>query len=82
MASNNAQRLSRILWDAREYIDMTIQTIERASGTIDYNSRRLRDEIDAYRSEKGWSPNGFGGEVMPGEEDALCVTSSFTSFDV
>ena len=25
-------------------------------------SRRVVEEIDTYRAERGWSPDGFGGE--------------------
>ena len=57
-------RLSRILFEARELIDMFGDLVERApyGPAQDAYVRRVRDEIDAYRAERGWSPGGFGGE--------------------
>jgi hypothetical protein len=60
----DAARLSRLLFEAREQIDMWGDVVEARSGQ--HSARRypdqVRDEIDAYRAEQGWSPNGFGGE--------------------
>jgi hypothetical protein len=59
---NEAQRLSRLLFQARESIDMFGDIVEARTGKVDNYTRHLRDEIDLYREEQGWSPNGFGGE--------------------
>lgn len=59
---NEAQRLSRMLFHARESIEMFADVVEVRTGRPDTFNRNLRDEIDAYREEHGWSPNGFGGE--------------------
>lgn len=42
---------------------MALEVVEIQSGQVDTWGRRLRDEIDEYRAERGWSPHGFGGEV-------------------
>ena len=62
--SENA-RLSRMLFEARELIDMLTDIVENRSGQRDEWSRRVRNEIDDYRHERGWSPHGFGGEDVP-----------------
>lgn len=59
---NEAQRLSRILWESRERVEMAADVVERRTGQRDDWGRRLVAEIDAYRAEQGWSPDGFGGE--------------------
>jgi hypothetical protein len=51
--------LSRLLFEARDIIDMFGDMVERQSGQSDPWSRRVRDEIDTYRAEQGWSPDGF-----------------------
>jgi hypothetical protein len=55
-------RLSRMLFEAREHLSMWSDVVEIRSGTKDVSLTRLIAEIDAYRAERGWSPNGFGGE--------------------
>jgi hypothetical protein len=60
---SDAQRLSRLLFEARELIDMMGDIVEARSGRPDTWSRRVRDEIDTYRAEQGWSPHGFGDET-------------------
>lgn len=50
--------LSRMTFEARELIDMLVD-ITRGRDTW---AERARDEIDAYRAGRGWSPDGFGGE--------------------
>jgi hypothetical protein len=57
-----AARLSKLLFDAREQIDMWATVVANRTGLRENGAARLRDEIDAYRAERGWSPNGFGGE--------------------
>lgn len=56
------QRLSRLLFEAREGLDMLGDIVEARTGKTDKYNRRLRDEIDLYREEQGWSSDGFGGE--------------------
>lgn len=51
-------RLSRLLFESRELVDMLH---DRTPG--DTWASRVRDEIDTYRAQRGWSPNGFGGEA-------------------
>lgn len=58
----DAAKLSRMLFEARELVDMYADTIERESGRPMTQARRLVGEIDAYRAGRGWSPTGFGGE--------------------
>lgn len=59
-------RLSRLLWDAREQVDMWADSVERRSHPgAGHAPRRVRDELDAYRAHRGWSPDGFGGEGKP-----------------
>lgn len=62
MSAGDAARLSRLMFEARELIDMFGDVVERQSGRTDNWSRRVRDELDAYRADRGWNPNGFGGE--------------------
>lgn len=59
---SEAARLSRLLFMARESVEMWADTVERMSGRPDNHNRSLLAEIDNYRSERGWSPHGFGGE--------------------
>jgi len=54
--------LSRLLFDARERIEMQIDSVERRSGRPDLHGRTLVAEIDSYRIGHGWNPDGFGGE--------------------
>lgn len=55
--------LSRLLFEARELIDMWGDIVGGCEGeeSAEY-VWRVRDRIDAYRAERGWSPHGFGGE--------------------
>lgn len=57
-----AQRLSRLLFAARESAEMFADVVESRTGKQDNHNRALVKEIDDYRAEKGWSPHGFGGE--------------------
>lgn len=54
--------LSRLLFEARERIDMAGDMVERVTGQSDTHARTLVKEIDEFRVAQGWSPNGFGGE--------------------
>jgi hypothetical protein len=58
-----AARLSRLLFEAREQIDMWADVVESRTGQSAEYVRRVVAEIDAYRAEHGWSPHGFGGET-------------------
>lgn len=62
MEVNDDARLSRLLFDAREQIEMWAAVIENTTGKNAAHPRRLVREIDEFRAERGWSPNGFGGE--------------------
>jgi hypothetical protein len=62
MSEGDAARLSKLLWDARESIEMWADTVEVRTGQPDRFNRDLVARIDAYRAERGWSPDGFGGE--------------------
>ncbi len=57
-----------MLFEARELISMFTDIVERRSGLTDQWSRRVRQEIDDYRAERGWHPDGFGEE--PEDADA------------
>lgn len=58
-----ARRLSGLLWEARESLSMWADVVEGQSGRTDVYTRGLVERIDVYRGERGWSPNGFGGET-------------------
>ena len=62
LTSDERARLSRMLFEARERVEMSADTVELQVGKPDIWGRRLVAEIDAYRAEQGWSPHGFGGE--------------------
>jgi excisionase family DNA binding protein len=59
---SDSERLSRMLFEARERIEMHAELVEQATGRPDDWGRRLVRQIDEYRAERGWSPHGFGGE--------------------
>jgi hypothetical protein len=61
----NDARLSRLLFEAREIVDMYKDIVEARGGSNSEDNylARLRDDIDAYRTERGWSPDGFGNEA-------------------
>jgi hypothetical protein len=61
-APTEAARLSKMLFSARESLEMWADVVERRSGRSDDFTRGLVREIDEYRAERGWSPHGFGGE--------------------
>jgi hypothetical protein len=61
-AMNDAERLSRLLFDAYEAVSMYADVVEARSGRRDEHLDRLRADITQYRLERGWSPTGFGGE--------------------
>jgi hypothetical protein len=51
-----------MLFQARENLEMWADVVESKTGLPAASVRRLVDEIDEYRSEHGWNPNGFGRE--------------------
>jgi len=53
--------LSKLLFEAREAVEMYADIVAAEVKESEY-LRRLVREIDAYRTERGWSPSGFGGE--------------------
>lgn len=59
----DAARLSKLLFEAREQIEMWADAVGGRTGRSTDYLRGLVARIDAYRAERGWSPNGFGGEV-------------------
>jgi hypothetical protein len=62
------KQLSRLMFEARELISMFNDIVENQAGKADAWTRRVRDEIDEFRREHGWSANGFGGEGEPVEK--------------
>ena len=61
---NQAAKMSKMLFDARESIQMFYETVEHRTGQMDYYNRGLVDTIDDYRISHGWNPYGFGGESL------------------
>jgi len=60
---SESARLSKLLFDSRDVVEMYADVVQaRMTGVDPENLRRLVADIDAYRAERGWSPNGFGGE--------------------
>lgn len=55
-------RLSKMLWACREEIEMWADVVENRTGKEAKYLRDLVKEIDTYRTEQGWSPDGFGNE--------------------
>lgn len=61
--AHDPDRLSKLLFEAREATEMFADVVEaRTHAEADW-LRRLVTEIDTYRAERGWSPHGFGGET-------------------
>lgn len=57
-----AAQLSKLLFEAREAVDMYADIVAARTGGRSLYLDQLRDRIDDYRAECGWNPNGFGGE--------------------
>jgi hypothetical protein len=55
-------RLSRLLYEARTAVELLGDRLRSRTGEKDRWSKRLISEIDEYRAERGWAPDGFGGE--------------------
>lgn len=62
MDREERQRLSKMLFEARETIEMFGDVVWVREGRADKRLEQLIAEIDSYRHEQGWSPNGYGGE--------------------
>lgn len=59
----NDAELSRMMFSAREYLDMYGDMMRTWGVDPTTGPHRIRDEIDAYRVSRGWNPDGFGGEA-------------------
>ena len=59
---DDAAELSRLLFEAREQIDMWADVVEARVGKPANYTRSLVERIDLYRAARGWNPDGFGGE--------------------
>lgn len=66
-STNPAQELSKLLFEARESLDMWADVV-RAQYKDDPYLRDLIARIDAYRAAQGWRSNGYGNELVPGTE--------------
>jgi hypothetical protein len=62
---SKAAHLSKMLFEAREQVEMWADVVEARTGLRATHTRRVIAEIDTYRAEQGWSPDGFGGEEDP-----------------
>lgn len=58
----DARQLSKLLFEAREAIDMLADMCESRAKVADTYDRDLVRRIDAYRFERGWNPDGYGNE--------------------
>lgn len=58
-----AAKLSRMLFAARESLEMLADIVEKDSGKPDLATRALVFDIDEYRKSQGWNPHGFGSET-------------------
>lgn len=63
--AEEAARLSKLLFEAREGLEMWADSVEARLGGTPHYARDLVRQIDAYRAERGWNPHGFGGESSP-----------------
>lgn len=70
MNKDEAKKLSKLLFECRELISMHGGMVMAQTGMVSRWETRVVKEVDDYRSEKGWSPDGFGGE-RPGEVPRL-----------
>jgi len=67
----DAAKMSKMLWSARESIEMWADVVEIRAGKPDVQNRALVAEIDEYRKSRGWSMYGFGNETDPIEQEEL-----------
>lgn len=70
--------LSKLLFEAREEIEMWADVVEVRTGKPARQTRELLAALDAYRAERGWSPHGFGHE---NERDVLRLEFEFWEGD-
>jgi hypothetical protein len=54
--------LSKLLFEARELIEMFADVVESRTGAVDASMRVVVCRIDEYRAGRGWNPDGFGAE--------------------
>lgn len=57
-----AAELSKLLFEARESIEMLADIVEARAATVARHQREVVAKIDAYREEQGWRSGGYGGE--------------------
>lgn len=62
LSEAEARLLSRLLFEARERVDMAADVVEARTGKHDIHGRRLVEQLDELRAKMGWSAHGFGGE--------------------
>jgi hypothetical protein len=63
LMNSSSRDLSRVLFEARERVEMQVDTVEAQTGKRDDWGRRLVTEIDSIRAREQWSPDGFGSEA-------------------
>lgn len=56
------RELSKLLFEAREEIEMWADVVEARTGKSASQTRDVLARLDQYRAERGWSPHGFGYE--------------------
>lgn len=62
LTMDDAAKLSRLMFEARESLSMWRDVVESQTGKTDHYTTKLIARIDEYRAERGWPANGFGGE--------------------
>lgn len=70
--------LSKLLFEAREEIEMWADVVESHSGQPASQTRDVLARLDAYRAERGWPPHGYGHEH---ERDMLRLEFEFWEGD-
>jgi len=63
VAHTEARKLSKLLFECREAVEMYADIVRDATDREDLYLRELVGRIDSYRIEQGWSEHGFGTEV-------------------
>ena len=59
---DDAEKLSKMLFEAREYLCMYQETVQTMIHRRDPDLHNLIRSIEDYRMDRGWSPDGYGGE--------------------
>jgi hypothetical protein len=54
--------LSKLLFEARDSLEMWAAVVEGRTGRTDVYTRGLVAKIDRYRATRGWPATGFGAE--------------------